>query len=215
LCGNGDWSCVLQHWLDIGLDQGRQGSADFSVASYLNRYGDLQNAFGKDNYSDAMEHWLTSDGSRDGHPDSAYSGPVAGPTRVGGGGGTAWSDAGAGCRQTATIAVFNVQAGKTVQGLQFWYHETGWAPAHGQLGNNATQVFLDDGDYVDEVIYRAGSSLDSITFLTKSGKTYGPYGGTGGTEGRYYPTKGEKLGCMAGRAGSAIDQLTFSSTGPR
>jgi hypothetical protein len=215
LCGSSDWSCVLQHWLDIGLDQGRQGSADFSAASYLNRYGDLQNAFGKDNYSDAMEHWLTSDGTRDGHPDSAYSGPVAGPTRVGGGGGTAWSDAGAGCRPTATIAVFNVQAGKTVQGLQFWYHGTGWAPAHGQLGNNATQVSLDDGDYVDEVIYRAGNGLDSITFLTRSGKTYGPYGGTGGTEGRYYPTKGEKLGCMAGRAGSSIDQLTFSSTGPR
>lgn len=213
LCGKGDRSCVLQHWLDLGLDQGRQGSADFSVASYLNRYPDLQKAFGKDNYSDAMEHWLTSDGSRDGRPDTAYSGPVAGPTVAGGGGGTAWSDAAAGCRHT--MAVFAVQAGKTVQGLQFWYHGLGWAPAHGQLGNNYTQVFLDDGDYVDEVIYRAGRTLDSITFLTKAGKTYGPYGGTGGTEGRYYPTKGEKLGCMAGRAGSSIDQLTFSSTGPR
>jgi len=31
----------------------------------------------------------------------------------------------------------------------------------------------------------------------------------------YNVTPGEKLGCMSGRSGSTIDQLVFSSTGPR
>ena len=37
----------------------------------------------------------------------------------------------------------------------------------------------------------------------------------GGSPGTYNVTPGEKLGCVAGRSGSSIDQLTFSSTGPR
>lgn len=216
LCTKQDLQCALQHWLDQGIDDGRQGSADFSVASYLNRYPDLQNAFGKYNYADALEHWITSgeDERRNGRSDDASNGPVSGPTHAGGGGGTAWSDADAGCNNQSP-RVFNVQSGSRVDGLQFWYPGLGWAPPHGYLGNKYTQVFLDDGDYIVAVDYRSGSAVDSVTFRTRRGKTYGPYGGNGGSPKRYDVTHGETLGCMAGRSGSSIDQLIFSSTGAR
>ena len=45
--------------------------------------------------------------------------------------------------------------------------------------------------------------------------TYGMYGGDGGTYATYTVTPGEKLACMSGRSGEAVDQLIFSSTGQR
>lgn len=79
---------------------------------------------------------------------------------------------------------------------------------------------MDDGDDIVAVEYRSGSAVDSVTFLTRKGKTYGPYGGKGGSPGRYEVTAGQKLGCMAGQGIDSpiirtITQLTFSSTGPR
>lgn len=44
---------------------------------------------------------------------------------------------------------------------------------------------------------------------------YGMYGGGGGTYATYTVTSGEKLGCVTGRSGDAVDQLIFSSTGQR
>ncbi len=71
------------------------------------------------------------------------------------------------------------------------------------------------GEYIVRVDYRSGSMIDSVSFTTNQGRTFGPYGGGGGGSGTYTVTPGEKLGCMAGRAGSSIDQLIFSSTGLR
>lgn len=62
---------------------------------------------------------------------------------------------------------------------------------------------------------RSGSTLDAITFNTNFGRSFGPYGGGGGNLGYHDMTFGQMLGCMQGRAGSGIDQLTISSTGPR
>jgi hypothetical protein len=214
LCPNRDLQCALQHWLDNGLYDGRQGSADFSISSYLNRYSDLQRAFGKYNYDDAFDHWFNSgeDEGRSGTPDSAFSGPISGPTRVGGGGGGAWSDADFCDGQYVTG--FRVNNGKTVDRLQFRYPK-GWASAQG--GNNGfnADVTLASGEYIVQVNYRSGSRLDNVSFISNRGKTYGPYGGGGGSPGTYTVTAGEKLGCMSGRAGKSIDQLVFSSTGPR
>ena len=74
---------------------------------------------------------------------------------------------------------------------------------------------LAEGEYIVQVDYRKGSKVDSLTFRSNTGKTYGPYGGGGGSPGTYKVTPGEKLSCMSGRSGSSIDQLTFTSTGPR
>jgi hypothetical protein len=57
--------------------------------------------------------------------------------------------------------------------------------------------------------------MDAVAFVTNRGKNYGQYGGGGGGAGSYSVTPGEKLGCMAGRSGSEVDQLLFSSTGLR
>ena len=214
LCPNRDLQCALQHWLDYGLYDGRQGSANFSIASYLNRYADLRRTFGQYNYEDAFDHWFNigEDEGRKGHPDSTFNGPVSGPTRAGGGGGGAWSDADFCDGQHVTG--FRVNNGKTVDRLQFRY-PNGWAPPQG--GNNGfnADVTLPKGDYIVQVNYRNGSRLDSVAFVSNRGKTYGPYGGGGGSPGTYTVTPGEKLGCMSGRAGNSIDQLIFSSTGPR
>jgi hypothetical protein len=62
--------------------------------------------------------------------------------------------------------------------------------------------------------YSTGDRIDSLSFTTNTGITHGPFGGSGGSSGRYTVTPGAKLGCMAGRSGSSTDQLTFTSTGP-
>jgi hypothetical protein len=212
-CRKTDFKCTLAHWLDIGLYQGRQGSPDFNTIDYLNRYGDLQQYFGKEDFSDAMDHWQNNgeDEGRDGRPVSNAAGPVSGPTRVGGGGGGAWNDhiVCAGRPMTG----FRVGAGKTVDRLQFRYADRGWAPRQGGKGNFPIEVNLANGEYTVSVDYRAGNGIDSLSFKSNTGKTYGPYGGGGGTAGRYTVTPGEKLGCMAGRSGKSTDQLTFYSTG--
>jgi len=46
------------HWQGYGLREGRQGHPNFSPKCYLNRYPDLQNAFGATNYSRALDHYL-------------------------------------------------------------------------------------------------------------------------------------------------------------
>jgi hypothetical protein len=212
-CGD-DYNCALKHWLDEGIEEGRQGSADVSMASYLNRYRDLQRAFGPDNYPDALDHWLNSgsDEGRNSRPDSNDNGPIWGAKLIGGDGGSHWSDYDKCAGEYVTG--FKLHYGKGVDAVQFRYGNHGWAQVHGAGSFNA-EVTLPAGEYIDEVAYRSGSRVDSVTFMTNTGKTYGPYGGGGGSPGTFRVMKGDKLGCMAGRAGSSIDQLIFSSTGLR
>lgn len=44
----GDENMTLQHFVNYGMKEGRQGKADFDVRSYKNAYVDLRNAFGAD-----------------------------------------------------------------------------------------------------------------------------------------------------------------------
>lgn len=214
LCSSSDRRCVLQHWLDYGIQQGRQGSADFSVASYLNRYPDLQSAFGKDNYEDALDHWFNSgeDEGRNSRPASIVKEPLAGSQRIGGGGGGAWSDIDTCNGQYVTG--FRLGAGRIVDRTQFKY-PGGWAPRQGGGDGWHVDVSLPSGEYIVQVDYRSGSLIDNLTFKTNRGRTFGPYGGGGGSPGTYQVQTGERLGCMSGRSGGSTDQLTFTSTGPR
>ena len=54
-----------------------------------------------------------------------------------------------------------------------------------------------------------------LTFTTSKGKKYGPYGRGNPNPGTYLATSGERLACVAGRAGSKLDRLIFSSSGLR
>lgn len=238
-CAKSNSDCIVQHWLNTGIGQGRQGSSSFSLFSYMKRYPDLATNLGQENYTDALDHWL-SDGEeagRNGAPEDSSVGPVAGPVTVGGGGGGFWSD----LDKCAGKAVngFRVRSAGRVDGLQFSYdtlHVVNsmkmgsngkmtmktttdnyyWADAHGyQEGDYKANVKLEAGEYLVRVDYRSGAALDSISFVTNTGKTYGPYGGSGGSPGSYTVTPGERIGCMRGRSGSSIDQLTITSTGAR
>ena len=213
-CGK-DLQCALHHWLDDGIEEGRQGSPDFSVADYLDRYPDLQKTLGKQNYADALDHWLNSgkDEGRDGRPESGEDGPVSGPQHAGGDGGSPWYDK---CKGQY-VDGFRLRYGGTVDKVQFHYSRSGWQQPHGYAGNrpDMVNVMLHDGEYIVSVSYASGSRIDSLSFKTNTGRTFGPYGGHGSNNRTYTVTPGEKLGCMSGRSGSSIDRLLFSSTGLR
>jgi hypothetical protein len=214
-CATTRRECALQHWLDTGLSEGRQGSSTFSSASYLNRYKDLRQAFGKGNYAEAMVHWLNvgqSEG-RKGSPETSSSGSISGPQRLGGNGGGDWSDLEFCADQY--VDGFRIRAGRTVDKLQFHYAGLGWSSPQGYTGAYETEVRLEQGEYFVRVHSRSGASLDQVKFTTNNGRVFGPYGGSGGSPRVYEVTPGQKLGCMAGRAGKSIDQLILISTGPR
>ena len=42
-----DENALFQHFLNYGMSEGRQASAEFNVKSYRNAYADLRQAFGK------------------------------------------------------------------------------------------------------------------------------------------------------------------------
>jgi pimeloyl-ACP methyl ester carboxylesterase len=48
------------HWVSRGILEGRQGSPGFGPKCYLDRYPDLQKAFGSTNYSRALTHYLNN-----------------------------------------------------------------------------------------------------------------------------------------------------------
>lgn len=213
LCTASDRMCVLKHWLDHGLEAGRQGSPDVAVASYLDRYPDLQRAFGPVDYIAAMEHWLGSgeDEGRNPRPASNEPGPGMGPVRVGGGGGSAWTDD-AVCNGQH-ITGWRVYSGSKVDRLQFRY-PGGWGEAHGGNKSFKEEVLLAPNEYVVRVSYRGSSEVEGIIFYTNTGRTHGNYGSSK-MNGEYKVTPGQKLGCMSGRSGARTDQLIFRSTGAR
>ncbi len=214
LCHRGDRECNVQHWLDYGIKQGRQGSEDFSVSSYLDRHAMVQSMVGADNYLDALDHWFTVGEPKglNARPASVVTSPLAGSRQIGGDGGGAWSDIDI-CKGQHVIG-WRIAAGRTVDRVQFLYPD-GWAPVQGGTADFTSRIALAAGEYIVQVNYRSGGSVDSLSFKTSKGRTFGPYGGDGGSPGTYNVTPGEKLGCMKGRSGKSTDQLVFSSTGPR
>ena len=54
------FDAAAQHWCDYGVKEGRQGSTTFSSMAYLARYEDLMNAFGKNNFGKAIEHYINT-----------------------------------------------------------------------------------------------------------------------------------------------------------
>lgn len=215
LCKRGDRLCITKHWLDYGIEQGRQGSTTFSLYSYMARYRDLRTSLGEENYEAAITHWFDNGEElegRDATPTSSESVEVSGPARAGGGGGGFWSDM-ATCKNQHVIG-FRIGAGRLVDRVQFKY-PAGWAPRQGGGEGWQADITLPKDQYIVRVEYRSGSMVDQVSFITNTGRKYGPYGGGGGSPGVYEVTPGEKLGCMRGRAGSSMDRLTFTSTGPR
>jgi len=55
----GDDTAALRHFVESGMNEGRQAKDSFNVKKYKNRYNDLQNAFGNDLKSYYM-HYIGS-----------------------------------------------------------------------------------------------------------------------------------------------------------
>lgn len=86
---------------------------------------------------------------------------------------------------------------------------------YGNQNNNwIAQVILPEGENFIRIYSGAASRVDNITLYTNKSRKFVPYGG-GALNGSYIPPAGQSAGCMAGRSGTSIDQLVFSSTGPR
>lgn len=51
---------ACSHWVNNGINEGRQAHAGFSSRQYLTRYSDIKNSLGATNYSGAVNHWITS-----------------------------------------------------------------------------------------------------------------------------------------------------------
>lgn len=212
-CGT-DLNCAAWHWVTYGIPAGLQGSPTFSVFDLARRYPDVEAAFGPENYEDILDWWLNdvTPGGRDGSPASSYAGPVNSPSVAGGGGGTEWSDRPV-CGNRA-VTGFNIAYGGSIDGLQFLYGDDRvWAQPHG-ITRWRDQVILDPGETFTSVEIAAGGRVDQLIFHTSRGRTFGPYGG-GRPNNGYGATPGQAIGCMVGRSGSSIDQLTFAATGPR
>ncbi len=51
-------NALKRHWLEYGVNEGRRGNDSFSPRTYMDRYGDLQAAFGGGNYRAGIKHYL-------------------------------------------------------------------------------------------------------------------------------------------------------------
>jgi hypothetical protein len=54
-----DCNAARSHWLNYGINEGRNGSPAFHPAEYLAIYSDISNAYGPYNYAGAISHFLT------------------------------------------------------------------------------------------------------------------------------------------------------------
>lgn len=49
-----------EHWLKYGIKEGRNSAPNFHVKEYLANYADLQKAFGKTGYANAVKHYFNN-----------------------------------------------------------------------------------------------------------------------------------------------------------
>ncbi|XP_060065475.1 actin-binding protein IPP-like [Ylistrum balloti] len=73
-----------------------------------------------------------------------------------------------------------------VGGLTFKYSDNtvlqGGLPADSQYCSKVESFVLEDCEYITKVVMKTGWMIDNIKFETNFGKSYGPWGGTGGSE---------------------------------
>ncbi|HUQ33026.1 MAG TPA: hypothetical protein VM095_12975 [Pyrinomonadaceae bacterium] len=52
------YAAALDHWLTVGISEGRRGSREFDLSFYMQYYTDMPAAFGT-NHAAVLDHWLT------------------------------------------------------------------------------------------------------------------------------------------------------------
>ncbi len=133
---------------------------------------------------------------------------TAGP--YGGGGGGAFNELLNDCQSMVKRIV--VYSGSLVDSIQVTYqhsnglHETSAFHGGSGGGRHEINININGGEKIIGIFGRSGCLLDSIGFITNHGRTYGPYGGSGG--GRF-----DVYNCVLrgifGRSGRLIDSIGF------
>jgi len=125
----------------------------------------------------------------------------------GGNGGTAFSDT-HDLDGWGRITQISVRHGSGVDAIATTY-ANGQFLSHGGTGGVLSLITLKDDEFIIRVGLRSGTNLDSITFYTSKGGTYGPYGGSGGTP-HNIDVGSNVLHCFFGRTGSRVDAIGFA-----
>jgi hypothetical protein len=84
-----------------------------------------------------------------------------------------------------------------------------YTPAQGGSGGGLDEWVVPDGQYVQQIEYRSGYRIDSLTFITNTGLKSPFFGGGGG--GYHLETfpEGYRIIGFYGRSGDRVDQLGF------
>ena len=78
--------------------------------------------------------------------------------------------------------------------------------AGGNGGSARDTITFSEDEYINSIVIRSGAYVDSFGFTTNKGQTWGPYGGSGGTESRLDNICVVGIG---GRSGAYVDRLTI------
>jgi hypothetical protein len=115
----------------------------------------------------------------------------------------------------AHLVEITVAAGAAVDSITVKYGN-GDVLKHGGDGGEKKTLFLANDEYVNQVIVRAGRTVQCLTFKTNKGRTLGPCGGKGGLllgkcgeETTLNAPQGCALVAFKGRAGEYLDAIAF------
>lgn len=78
----------------------------------------------------------------------------------------------------------HIRSGSEVDNLQLFLSDgvtQQFTAAVGGLGGSAAVWSVPEGEFVDQIEYRSGDRIDSLTFITNKGNKSPKYGGDGGS----------------------------------
>lgn len=124
----------------------------------------------------------------------------------GGPGGNNFSDD---LTQTVRISAITVRHGRYIDAISTtWMLTDGkffTGPRHGGSGGEETTINFSPDEFITSIVVSSGKFIDSLTFITNK-KSYGPYGGKGGTP---KPVSALNCGGFCGKSGTYLDSISF------
>jgi hypothetical protein len=115
----------------------------------------------------------------------------------------------------AFLVEITVSTGAVVDSITVKYGN-GDVLKHGGDGGGQKSLFLASDEYINQVIVRAGKTVQCLTFKTNKGRTLGPCGGKGGMLlgacGEETTLNAPDRCCLVafkGRAGNVLDAIAF------
>lgn len=113
---------------------------------------------------------------------------------------------------TLNAVKFLIRHGSNIDNLQILLGDgvkKFYTPAQGGSGGSAAEWSVPDGQFVEQIEYRSGDRLDSVTFITNTGEKSPHFGGGGGSYHLETFPEGYRIIGFYGRSGDRVDQLGF------